>query len=186
MKSLTAIFAVLIILSLVFSLTALLIVTQNNNSLTPNPPTPTSTITPEYTPPTITETPQPTPTPSFKTNITLTCTEKNREENNGQTKVTLTIDLTYNSGNTITIDYSEFCLGLYVGRFIYNIGVGTAEPQNSGSFTLGPAHSTHTFQLTFEEFPTETHNGMDGYRSTHYQLEYSGRAVIQWTNPRAY
>jgi len=101
-------------------------------------------------------------------------------------KVTLTIDITYNSGDTITINYSEFWLSIFVGRFLYDIPFGRAESQNSGSFVLGPAYSKQTFQLTFEEFPTEQHNGMDGYRPTGYQLEYSGAATIQWTNQRHY
>jgi len=189
MKLLKVILVVLVTLSFLFSLTTLLIVTQNSNILAPNsstiPPPIAPTMPPDPPPPSITN-PQPTPTPQPKTELTLTYTETNRVENKDKTKVTLTIDMTYNSGDTVTIDYSEFSLGIYVPRFLYFTGVGTAEPQSSGSFVLGPVHSTHTFQLTFEEFPTEAHNGMDGYGPTRYQLDYTGPATIQWTNPRAY
>ncbi len=125
--------------------------------------------------------PQPTPTQPPQTDLTLSYTETSRVENNGRTKITLTIDVKYISGSTTTIDYSQFYLGLYVGRHIYWLGYGTAEPQNSGSFTLGPLHQKQTFQLIFE-FPTTHNNGMDGERSTVYQLGYNGAATIQWIN----
>jgi hypothetical protein len=196
MKSSTVILSVLVTLSLVISLTALLLVaTQNNNSLTPNPPTPTLTITPttpQYTTPTITDsppsptptiTPEPTPTtPPPQTELTLLYEEIDRVENNGITKVTLTIDLNYTSGPPITIKYSQFCLQLGVWRTLIYFGAGTVETQNSGSFTLDSSHKIQTFQLTFE-FQTMGHNGMDPAKHW-YQLYYDGPAVIEWKNQK--
>jgi hypothetical protein len=104
-------------------------------------------------------------------------------ENNGKTKVTLKIDTTYNSGDTITINYSQFYLKLYSWRMVVPIAGGTVAPQNSGSFTMGPSHKTQTFQLNFE-FDTTTFNGMDEGK-TAYQLGYNGPAIVQWTNQGA-
>ncbi|MDR0372988.1 MAG: hypothetical protein LBI79_05470 [Nitrososphaerota archaeon] len=46
-------------------------------------------------------------------------------DNNGRTQVTLTIDVTYVSGSTTTIDYSRFYLQLSVSKFLYDMYVGT-------------------------------------------------------------
>jgi hypothetical protein len=182
MKPSTALLCSGVILSLILSLTALIIVTQNNGNLAPNFPDTTPIIppaTPEYTTPTITFTPQPTPTPPI-TDLTITHTETSREEKDGTTKITLTIDVTYNDGANIPIDYSDFYLQLAVGRMTVLMSRGTAAPQNSGSFTIGPAHKTQTFQLNFE-FNTTDFNGMD-IAKMYYYLEYNGSATIQWTN----
>jgi hypothetical protein len=60
------------------------------------------------------------------------------------------------------------------------IEVGTAQPENSGSVTVGPLNLTGVFQLTFE-FPKESFNGM-GTGITHYGLQYNGTAKINWTD----
>lgn len=174
MKLSTVILYVTVALSLVFSLTALIIVTQNNNTIqAPQPTTPTYT-----TPPIITSTPQPT-TNLPKTILTVTYTETSRTENIDKTKVTLTVDVTYKNGDSITIKYSQFYLQLYTSRNIFPWGVGTTAPKNSGSFTLGPSHKTQTIQLNFE-FDTTCFNGMDYGLKTAYQLEYDGSATVQW------
>jgi hypothetical protein len=174
MKPSTALLCSGVILSLIFSLTALIIVAQNNNPFPDSPNTP-----PEYTRPTTIPTSKPTPTPPI-TDLTITQTETNRVENNGRTKVTITIDVTYNDGATIPIEYSDFYLQLAVERTTILMGRGTTAPQNSGSFTIGPAHKTQTFQLNFE-FNTTDFNGMDTGGMC-YHLEYNGPATIQWTN----
>ena len=188
MKSSTGFLYVLVVLSLVFSLTSLIIVTQNNHIFTPISSTPTPTTNPDYTLPTITIstlptsviTPSPPPSPPPpKTELTLNYTETTRVEINDMTKVTLTIDLTYNSGPPITLKYSDFYLNLIVYR-IYPKHWTTAMPQNSGSFTLDSSHQTQTFQLTFE-FSTKGFNGMDEV-TAFYRLSYNGLAEIQWEN----
>jgi|GEM_PF-2020356 len=181
MKPSTIILYVLVTLSLIFSLTALLlVVSQNGDIFVPDssfisptivPTMPENTV-PQFTPPL-----QPTQTPG-STHLTINYTEINRVENKGRTKVTLSIDVTYDSGDPITIDYSHFCLHLYVWRMIAPMNVGTAEPQNSGRFTLGSSHSTQTFQLDFE-FSTTEFNGMDEGR-TIYNMGYTGPAEVQW------
>jgi len=180
MKRSAIILYVTVALSLIFSLTALIIATQNNNNVfVPNSPTNTPyTPEPQYTEPT-TSTAQPTATPS-ETNITINYTETNREENNGMTKVTLTVDITYENGDPVTINYSQLHLELYVGRNVLLMPIGTAAPNNSGSFTLEPTHKTQTLQLNFE-FSTISFNGMD-YAGTIYQLGYNGSATVQWEN----
>jgi len=187
MKPSTVILYVAVTLSLILSLTTLIIVTQNNNTFTPNSPT----TTPEYTePPTITSNP-PTEPPTItsiplspstqpETSLTVTYTETNREEDDGTTKVTLTVDVTYNNGNDITIKYSEFYLQLYTPRMIVYMAGGKVAPINSGSFNLDPSHKTQTFQLDFA-FSTMGFNGMDAAPHV-YQLAYSGPATVQWTN----
>jgi len=99
-------------------------------------------------------------------------------ENNGRTKVTLSVDVSYDRGDSITIKYSQFCLHLYVWRMIIPMNVGNAEPQNSGQFILGPSHPTQTFELNFE-FSTTGFNGMDE-RRTVYNMGYTGPAEVQW------
>ncbi|MCL2643700.1 MAG: hypothetical protein FWD52_09415 [Candidatus Bathyarchaeota archaeon] len=174
MKPSTVILYVAVALSLVFSLTALIIVAQNNDIFTSNPP-PLTPTTPTYTAPTHTT---PTTTPP-ETVLAITYTETNRAENKGITKVTLTVDVTYKIGDPVTINYSEFYLRLYTGRNIFAWEVGTTTPKNSGSFTLGPSHKTQTFQLNFE-FSTTCFNGMDYDCTTLYQLKYNGPATAQW------
>ena len=173
---------ILVTLSLAVSLTTLLIVTQNNDNFTSNQPvtTPNLTTTPPYMPP-ITNEPQPTST-SPQTSLTLTYTETNRVENNGVTKVTLTVDITYNNGDAITVNYSQLYLKLYIGRNIMYMPGGITEPKNSGSFNIGSSHRTQTFQLNFE-FSTTLFNGMDT-GGVYYELQYNGPATIQWTNQK--
>ena len=178
MKLLTVVLCVLVVLSFVFSFVALLIVTQNNGVFTPNSPTMEPT-TPTYTAPPIMSTPSPTLTPP-ETDLTITYTEINRVKNDVRTDVTLTIEITFNSGKPINIDYSQFYLSLYAERIIISVHAGTSSPKNSGSFTLSSSHKTQTFQLDFS-FGTNSFNGMDTVL-TSYMLSYDGPATVQWTN----
>ena len=89
-------------LSFAFSLTALLIVSQNSSvsvPASPNTPPEWTNTMPTYTPP-ITSSPKPTATPS-DTVLAVKYTEINRAENNGKTKVTIAVDVTYTSGADI-------------------------------------------------------------------------------------
>jgi hypothetical protein len=188
MKPSTALLCSGVILSLIFSLTALIIVTQNNGNLdlnSPNSPPSITPTTPEYTTKPPTSTPKPTATPS-ETDLIISYKETNRVENNGKTKITLTVDVTYKSGDAVTIKYSQLYLQLYVWRDMlpFPFNRETVAPKNSGSFTLGPAQKTQTFQLNFE-FNTTGFNGMDPAKNV-YQLQYNGPATIQWTNQDFY
>jgi hypothetical protein len=185
MKHSAIILYVGVTLSLILSLTALIIVIQNTNFLSQTPP-PNTESPPAYPstayPSTATEIPT-TPTPPA-TKLTINYTETNRVRNKDTTKVTLTIDATYDSGSEVTIDYSQLYLTLYAGRMTVWMNVGTDGHQNSGNFNIGPSHSTQTFQLNFE-FPTTSFNGMDEV-GTYYRLSYNGAATIQWTNQDFY
>jgi hypothetical protein len=132
---------------------------------------------PTYTPPAASPS-KPTATPA-NTVLIVKYTETSRTESNGKTKVTLTVDVTYESGGSVTVKYSDFYLQLYTGRNIYDWGVGTAAPKNSGSFTVSSTHKTQTFQINFE-FDTTCFNGMDYGCPTLYQLGYNGVATVQW------
>jgi len=196
MKSSTAIFAVLVTLSFLFSLTALLIVTQNSNMFA-NSPTSTTPTTPEYAAPPITNrptpinttTPAPTPTPA-PPQITFIYTEKSRvDNNNGITKLTLTIDIKTSSEGPLTVKYSDFYLQTAIGKqakyvMTEYIPLGIVTPQNSGNFVLGWSYSTQIFELTFELPSTTEYDGESYFTS--YRLEYSGSADVPWPDQNYY
>ena len=181
MKPSTAILYVIVTLSFVFSLVALLIVAQNSDISVPTSPTAppewTNTM-PTYTPPDVSP-PKPTTSP-FDTVLVVKYTETNRVESDGKTKVTIAVDVTYKSGDAISIKYSDLYLHLYMSRSIYYVTMGTAAPKNSGSFTMSSSHRAQTIQLSFE-FVTQFDNGVDSGTAL-YQLEYNGDATIQWSS----
>ncbi|MGD6810399.1 MAG: hypothetical protein ACQCN3_11935 [Candidatus Bathyarchaeia archaeon] len=177
MKTSTAILYIMVTLSLLFSLTALIIVAGNNNlpnnpSIT-NKPTSTQTAAP-LIPPTITNPPASTLIPVWVpsgSDLTFSYETSNRQNlNNGQTQVTLTIYIQYYGKVETKIDYSQFYLYTYSPRMTVPMNQGTANPQNTGTATLDPTHTTETIQLTFE-FRTLDFNGMDVV-GTAYQLKY--------------
>jgi hypothetical protein len=181
MKPSTAVLYVMVTLSLLFSLTALIIVAGNNNMLAPispsNTPNPTNaqTTVPAVTPlPLITNPPESTPIPVWVPNdsdLTFSYETSDRQNlNNGQTQVTITIYIQYYGKVETTINYSQFYLYTYSPRMTVPMNQGTANPQSTGSVTVGPAHTTETIQLTFE-FRTKDFNGMDVV-NTAYQLKY--------------
>lgn len=184
MKSSIAVLYILVSLCLVFSLTALLIVANDHgyfepinptNTPAPYAPAPSTTYSAEPTP--IQEsTPPPSPA---NTVLTINYEETSREENNDWAKITLTVTATYQSGDQITIDYSQFYLNLYVFR-LYPLSDGTTNYPNTGTITLGPHHTTQTFKLTYE-YGTTGFNGMDPSR-VYYQLACHSTATIDWAN----
>jgi len=112
--------------------------------------------------------------------LNVSYTESCREEIGNNSKVTITVNVTYLSGNDIRIDYSQFYLRLYAQRFIAQIPGGTTSPLNNGTFTIGVSHQTQIFQLIFE-FSSDSFNGMNTV-GTSYNLEYNGTASINWVN----
>jgi hypothetical protein len=184
MKTSLLILYILVVLSLVLSVTAVvLLVTKNSdNTLGPeatSTPAPTTSPAASGTPST-TNTPTPTVSPSSDASLSLSYSEASRQSEGSNTKVVLSVNITYQKGGAVTLSYSQFYLQLYAPRMVVLMYVGTVNPQNSGTFTLGPSHSTEVFQLTFE-FPTESFNGMDT-ATTGYELQYNGTATINWTN----
>jgi hypothetical protein len=180
MKTSIVVLYVMVSLSLALSLTAVILIATDNNSLAPS-------LGPESTPDSIytaqpTKTPSPTnkltPVPTASNvEVTVSYVESSRQEvTSDTTKVTLTVTATIDQGDTITINYSQFRLQLYTTRMIVLVIRGTVDPQNSGSVTLSPSKPTQDFQLIFE-FPTTSFNGMDeGY--TCYEFQYTGPATI--------
>ncbi|MGD6810400.1 MAG: hypothetical protein ACQCN3_11940 [Candidatus Bathyarchaeia archaeon] len=166
MKASTATFYILAALSLVVSLTVL-IFTSNNNfatpSKTPNTQTPTNTQTTS------------TNTPS-NNELTFSYTFSNFEKLNtteqGENKVTLSVTIQYQGKTSKTISYSQFYMGLYVfNKAGEQVETDlTIPPQNQGTVTLGPEHTTETIKLTFQYPATIQYDGKTA--TTYYFLQY--------------
>jgi hypothetical protein len=140
---------------------------SNSHKLGTTTPSPTTTNEPKITI---------TPTDS---QFTINYTESSRIREKGSTTVTITVNAQYLSGRGFTIDYSQFHLALSTFRMGIPMGDGgTTSPKNSGSFTLGPLHTSETFQLTYT-FDTQGFNGMD-VSGIYYQLNYNGPATLNW------
>ena len=178
--------SIFVVISLILSIGSFLFVILGGTSILPTiSPQPSPTLIPQKTP-TITTVPtatnSPTTTPSSSV-LAISYSESSREEIGSNSKVTIIVNATYISGNSISIDYSQFYLQLYALRFVDHMPQGTTYPLNSGTLTLGVSHRTQIFQLIFE-FSTDSFNGMDN-TGTVYNLEYNGPASINWaTYPR--
>jgi hypothetical protein len=194
MKPLTAFLCIMVVLSLAFSITAFAMVAQNNGFFAPSNPTPPLTDSPT-TPPTTSEpgsyikntpTPSPKPTPTQPpTEIAISYTQTSKENiTSDTTQVAFTLNLTYESGSKITESYSKFYLQLYSERMRIPFDRGTRQPQNSGTFTVGPSDQSETIQLTFK-IPTTVFNGMD-IQQTNYRLMYNGAATMHWADTHIY
>jgi hypothetical protein len=151
--------------------------TPSNNNPSSTPTSDSQTTTPNTNTPIPYGTPSSTPSSGA---LNVSYTESGREEIGNDSKVTITVNATYLSGNDIRIDYSQFYLRLYAQRFIAQIPAGTTYPLNSGAFTIGISHQTSIFQLIFE-FSSDSFNGMNTV-GTSYNLEYNGTASINWVN----
>jgi hypothetical protein len=177
--------SIFVVISLILSVASFLFVILGGTSILPiisSQPSPTviSQRTPTTTSmPTATNSPTAIPSSSV---LEVSYNESSREEIGTNSKVTITVNATYISGNGINIDYSQFYLQLYASRFIAHIPAGTTYSLNNGTLTLGVSHKTQIFQLTFE-FSTDSFNGMDN-TGTVYNLEYNGAASINWANQR--
>jgi hypothetical protein len=168
----------MVTVSLVFSIAAFALFAQSSGIFNPKTsPTPTQPAIPQptfYYPPTIPPTTRP------NTHLTITYIESNRVESNGRATVTLTVTATYQSGNPITLNYSQFYLQLYTPRMVLYLYEGTINYPNHGSVTIGASNPTQTFHLMYE-FGTDGFNGMDP-APIKYQLQYNSTATIDWPN----
>jgi hypothetical protein len=166
----------MVTLSLVFSITAFVLVAQNNEFLMPNyqqkPTAQPPTNSPTY-PPIVT-----TPTPTaLQADIIVDVVDRKTESiTNDQIRVTYTVSATYNSGLATTIHYSDFGLDLRVMRMTWVQSAGNADLKNSGAVTISSTHTTETFQLVFEH-PRLVSNGMDDTSVVGYILYYKGVIV---------
>lgn len=192
MKPAMAILSVMVALSLAFSIAAFAIVANNSGLFAPNnpsaSPTPAPTSPPTTPEPSIKTTPTATPNPTQiqqSTQLSINYNETTRQNITRETtQVTLNVQATYQSGDAATIPYSQLYLRLTTARLGFTLNQGYSYPQNTGSFTLSPSHTTESFQLTFE-YPTESFNGMDN-APTLYSLCYNGTAQVTWENNRWY
>jgi hypothetical protein len=159
----------LVSISLVFSLATFVIVAQDHGLFAPSTPSNTPKVQ-------VTSTPNPTQTP---TELNISYTQSPKEDlNNGLSKVTYAMSVTYQKGSPITVNYSNFYLQLSAPRMGIVLPAGTVAPQNSGTLTLSSSHPTEVFELMFE-FPTTSFNGMD-QATTYYGLYYNGAATVNW------
>lgn len=179
MKSSTVVLFIMVTLSLVFSLTALLIIANDHGFFTPSYPS-TSTAPNQATQPPTHNTPKPT-TILSNAQLTIQTTQTPKENlKNDISKVNYTITLTYQKGNALTIDYNDFYLELSITRTALLVPGGTTQPQNSGTIALSPSHPTETFLIQFQ-FPTTQFNGMDT-GTVYYTLKYNGSGTVQWVS----
>jgi hypothetical protein len=154
MKTSIIVLYVLVSLSLLFSLTALIIVAGDNfvvftglgESSNHYSHAPTHTVSPNYDYndayyDSSSVTPRTTNSSSID-GLTLTYFD------NGQTPAVFTVTLQYQGKKDITLNYSQFGLDLSAYRMGILMYTGSARAQSSGSVTLGPSHQTETIQLT--------------------------------------
>ena len=133
---------------------------------------------------------KPTPTSRPQNTVDISYSELSREAIVGNnTRLILSVNLTYVQGDTVTLNYTQFALRVFVPRGgIIPAGEGgmllaLTNPIENGSATVGKADMATTFQLKFE-FPT--YGGNFDNPEVHfsgYQLEYTGgQATVQWAN----
>lgn len=132
---------------------------------------------------------KPTPTIHPQNIVDISYSELSREALAGNdTRLVLSVNLTYVQGDTVTLNYTQFTLTVFVPRGglapdVY-MDIATLGPQELGSATVGKADIITTFQLTFE-FPTYGANfDSPAVHFSGYQLEYTGdQAIVQDVNP---
>lgn len=174
MKPITATlyFGTSLILALV--VIALAIATPNIIFSGSNNATPTNTITPT---PAATTTPTSASTANYtyKYPLTFTYDYRKTDLNNSQTEVGYIITAAYHKDTPVTINISDFYLKLSCQNG-NTMDAGTVLPQNNGTLTLDPSHTTKTFELSFQ-FPTYSFNGAE-QAATHFTLQYAGQAKL--------
>jgi hypothetical protein len=179
MKKTTFVILLLVSLSLIFSIASfIIIITGNSDNIHVN-----------FNHPTVTQVPTaiPTQTPISNT-IAINYTKTSEESIGNNTKTVFNISVKYVSGNSSTLNYSQFILDLYVPRGgflpVYpNIEylALTVKPLESGSVEIGKSENTAIFQLSFE-FPTYAPNMPNNQPYSSYNLEYSQAPFqIEWS-----
>lgn len=131
----------------------------------------------------------PTPASQLQNVVDVSYNESSREAIVGNNeRLVLAVNLTYVQGSTITLNYTQFILDVYVprgGLAPPNIGmqIASVNPQDTGSVTVTRSDKTAIFQLTFE-FPT--YGGNFDSAEVHfsdYQLGYyDGQTIVQGVN----
>jgi hypothetical protein len=172
-------FSLLFVVILVVSSLSLLIVKPANAQSSP-----VIIVAPT---PTLTSTSAPTPTPTR--NIAMDYSEISRASEGVDTRLVLAINVKYNFGEPVTINFQNFTLNIAVerggpppiqpGDFIYT---GTAKPIETGSVTIDSNSNEDSFQLAFE-FPTMQENVHGQTPFTNYQLVYSGSTTPASPSP---
>jgi hypothetical protein len=147
---------------------------------------PVTIVTPTPAP-TPTPTPQsPTPTPT--TNIALDYNQVSINEGNETTIVVLSVDVKYNFGENVTLNYQDFLLNIFrerggvpLGNFSWLLHTHDAIPVEIGSVTVGNSNREAYFELTFS-FST-MQSGFEGpVKYDSYQLVYNGNVYTE-SNP---
>jgi hypothetical protein len=170
MKTITIVLLVLVSLSLIFSLASfIIIITGNSGNIHINFNHPTSTLTPS-------------PTLNITPTVTITYNELSRETLGIDTEIVLSVNLTHNSGSSVTLYDNQFILNILTLRGGIN-PPGMSEitdqvkPMENGNVTVGSAHSKANFLLTFE-FPTMQENLNGPYPFNSYQLTYNDTSGV--------
>ncbi len=139
---------VLVSLCLVFSLTALTIVTLPSDFW--------STLT-SGSKPQVTYTPSMGTSSSSRSGVADNAIKFSYSDKDSRI---FTVAIEYLGSEDVTIEYSDFYLSLSASRFLFDMYYGSASPVNNGTVTLGPGHSYEVIELIFE-FDHTYFNGMD-------------------------
>jgi hypothetical protein len=120
--------------------------------------------------------PAPTPTPT--SNIALSYSEVSRDTVGDDTRIVLAVNAQYNFGDSVTFNYQDFVLNIFRPRGGVPIAAkillhtSDANPQESGSITIGSTNPEADFTLTFI-FST-MQEGFEGpVEFSSYQLVYN-------------
>jgi hypothetical protein len=147
---------------------------------------PVAIVTPTPAP-TPTATPQP-PTTTPTTNIALDYNQVSIDEGNETTIVVLGVNVKYNFGANVTLNFQDFLLNIFrerggvpLGNFSWHLHTYDAIPVEIGSVTVGNSNREAYFELTFS-FSTmqDAFEGPVKYDS--YQLVYNGNVYTE-SNP---
>ena len=133
--------------------------------------------------------PEPTaaPTPTPITNIALDYNQVSIDEGNETTVVVLGVNVRYNFGEEVTLDYQDFLLNIFrerggvpLGNFSWLLHTHDAIPVEVGSVTVGDNNREAYFELTFS-FST-MQSGFEGpVKYDSYQLVYNGDIYTEST-----
>ena len=168
---------VAVIVCIAFLTVAIAFSFANNNSNANTTPSPTANPTESTTTPNSnTPIPNGTQTP----NVTFSYHENSRTEIANNTRLVLSINATLISGDSVTVERSNFLLYVWIQGSDGSIGLMNMHHYNSiefGTVTLDSVDRTVEFVLTYQ-FPTEV-MGFDGYivPFSSYSLSYMGQEV---------
>jgi hypothetical protein len=168
-----------LILILIIAFSSLMMIKPSNAQSNPviivtPTPNPTNSPTPQ----------SPTPTPT--SNINLDYNQVSVDEGTENTTLVLAVKLTYNFGESVTLNYQDFILNIFRQRgglappdmLLHS---SNAKPFETGSVSVSSGNREADFELTFS-FQT-MQPGFEGpVKFSSYQLVYNGNVTI-YTSP---